>query len=311
MGQRLELGTTRHGLDQLLAGDRLALELVGHPAAVEQVEAVADHVRVVRVVGDEHDRDPALARLEDVLQDDARLPDPQRARGLVEDQHLGAEVDRPGDRDCLALTAGQRADRLLHGRGCRCPSPAAPRDRRVLALPVSRNLNGPNPAPRLVAEEEVPPHRHQRDGGQVLEHGRDAGASASRGVRERRRLAVHEELALAGLVHAAEDLDQRRLAGAVVAEHAGDGAGVHVQRDVAQRDHAAEALAHVLELQRRHHRSLGWRRGQLGLGDLVEDGLVGHLFAPAARLLMKVLTRTAAKRITPRNSQVQSVFQPA
>jgi hypothetical protein len=35
----------------------VALELVGHPAAVEQVEPVADHVRVVRVVGDEHDRD--------------------------------------------------------------------------------------------------------------------------------------------------------------------------------------------------------------------------------------------------------------
>ena len=49
-------------------------------------------------------------------------------------------------------------------------------------------------------------------------------------------------------------------------------------------------------------------RRQVGLRDLVEGR---HFFAPAARLLMKVLTRTAAKRITPRNSQVQSVFQPA
>ena len=60
---------------------------------------------------------------------------------------------------------------------------------------------------------------------EVLVDGRDAGSSASRGRAEVRRLAVDEELALVGLVHAGEDLDQRRLAGAVVAEHAGHLAG--------------------------------------------------------------------------------------
>src|SRR4051794_7914144 len=82
VGERLELRATRHGLDELLAGHRPPLELVGHPPSVEQVEPVTDHVRVVRVVGDEHDRDPALTRLEDVLQDDTGLPHAQRAGRL-------------------------------------------------------------------------------------------------------------------------------------------------------------------------------------------------------------------------------------
>jgi hypothetical protein len=37
----------------------------------------------------------------------------ERRGRLVEDQHLGAEMHRAGDRHGLALTARQRADRLV------------------------------------------------------------------------------------------------------------------------------------------------------------------------------------------------------
>ena len=59
---------------------------------------------------------------------------------------------------------------------------------------------------------------------------------------EARRLAVEQQLALVVRVHAREDLDQRRLAGAVVAEHAGHLTGVDDGRDVLERDDVAEVL---------------------------------------------------------------------
>ena len=60
------------------------------------------------------------------------------------------------------------------------------------------------------------------------------------------RLAAQEHLALVGLLEAADDLHQRRLAGAVVAEQPQHLALAQVQADVAQRDDRPEALGDVL-----------------------------------------------------------------
>jgi hypothetical protein len=54
-----------------------------------------------------------LPRLDDVLQHHAGLLDAERGRGLVEDEHLRAEVHRPRDRHALPLAAGEGADRLV------------------------------------------------------------------------------------------------------------------------------------------------------------------------------------------------------
>ena len=62
-------------------------------------------------------------------------------------------------------------------------------------------------------------------------------------------LAVEQDPALVGLVVAAQDLDQRRLAGAVVAEQPEHLALLEVQADVAQRRDRAEALGDVLAAQ--------------------------------------------------------------
>jgi hypothetical protein len=64
--------------------------------------------------------------------------------------------------------------------------------------------------------------------------------AASRGVVDRRLAAVDEDLAAVALVGAREHLHQRRLAGAVVAEHADHLAGVEVDRDVVDGLDAAE-----------------------------------------------------------------------
>ena len=70
----------------------------------------------------------------------------------------------------------------------------------------------------------------------------------ARGV-EGQVAAVDEQSPLVRRVHAGEDLDQRRLAGAVVAEDAEHLAGVDVRGDVLEGDHVPEVLADVIDLQ--------------------------------------------------------------
>ena len=67
-------------------------------------------------------------------------------------------------------------------------------------------------------------------------------------------LAVDEQLAGVGLVEAGEDLDQRRLAGAVLPEEAVDLPGEHVEVDTAQRARPAEALRQVPQRETRRLR---------------------------------------------------------
>ena len=68
---------------------------------------------------------------------------------------------------------------------------------------------------------------------------------------EGHRLPVDEQFALGRLVQAGDDLDQRRLAGTVVAEHTGHLAGTHPQVDVLERDDVSVALPDALELDQR------------------------------------------------------------
>ena len=56
------------------------------------------------------------------------------------------------------------------------------------------------------------------------------------------RLAADEDLAAGRLDHAGEDLDQRRLAGAVVADQPDDLAAVDVQADAAERVDACRRI---------------------------------------------------------------------
>ena len=72
-------------------------------------------------------------------------------------------------------------------------------------------------------------------------------AIASRGDAKRDLAAVEEHPARVGPVDAGDDLDQRRLAGAVLAHQRVDLAGPEVERDVVERLDAGEGLARVLD----------------------------------------------------------------
>ncbi len=63
-------------------------------------------------MGDENHAEALLAGAVDVAQDHAGLVDAEGGGGLVEDEHLGAEIDSAGDGDGLSLAAGERSDGL-------------------------------------------------------------------------------------------------------------------------------------------------------------------------------------------------------
>ena len=106
--------------------------------------------------------------------------------------------------------------------------------------------------------------------------------------------AVQPDLAGIGAVHAGEDLDQRRLAGAVLAEQRVHLAGAHVEVDRVERERAGEALGQRLVTSRSAGSALvigpsdciaacdGTRRRRLGGGSrsAVRRSACDQLFTP-------------------------------
>ena len=122
--------------------------------------------------------------------------------------------------------------------------------RRMPRLFIRCRALAAEPGPELLAAQvDVLPDvqgGHQR---QRLEDGLDAGGPGLGRVRELAPDAVHQELALVGPDVPREDVDERRLARAVVAHEADDLARVQPQADVAQGRHRAVALGRVRDLE--------------------------------------------------------------
>ncbi len=98
-------------------------------------------------------------------------------------------------------------------------------------------------AHRQIAERDVLGDRQRRHQAQLLRDGDDAGGDRVVRAGEMAEPAVDEDLAAVGTMHAAEDADQRRLAGAVLADDGMDLAEADVEIDAVERDRRAEVLA--------------------------------------------------------------------
>ena len=85
---------------------------------------------------------------------------------------------------------------------------------------------------RLDAEHDVLGDGHHRDEHEVLVHHADPALDRVLRRAERDALAVEQDLALVGLREPVEDVHQRRLAGAVLAEQRVDFAAAEVEIDV-------------------------------------------------------------------------------
>ena len=102
------------------------------------------------------------------------------------------------------------------------------------------------------ADEHVVEHGHRPEELDVLERARDAAPDDAVRRRVQQALAVEVELARVGLVEPRDHVEERRLAGAVRADQPDDLALLDVERDVVDRDDAAEAAGDVADGEQRH-----------------------------------------------------------
>src|SRR5262249_12622879 len=127
---------------------------------------------------------------------------------LVEQQQRGSRGERPGDLDPLeraerqarSLALGDVAERqLLERLPCL-----------RLAPPVRER-----PPARVRADEHILDDRHRREESDVLERARDPEANDPEGRSASEVLAVEDDAALVRLVQTRDQVEERRLAGAV------------------------------------------------------------------------------------------------
>ena len=225
-------------LDDLLLGRLVALVDADVAAEAQDGDPVGDLEDVVQVVRDEHDREAPVGEALDEVEHLARLGDAERRGRLVEDDEPRVPQHGLRDRDRLALAAGERgygladgADRgdgerlqrlgraLLHLGSFRRQSRSC-----VLAAEVHVLDDVEVVAEREVLVDDLDPELRG-----VLR-----AVDASPACRRR-------DLAAVAAVDAGDALDQRRLAGAVVADERHHLAGSHLEVDVGERLDRAEA----------------------------------------------------------------------
>jgi hypothetical protein len=236
---------TDHGVDQGVLG------VVAHRAALRELavpqhgDPVADREHLLEPVRHIEDRDALPLELPDLVEQTVRLGLGQRGRRLVEDDHL----DRVGRDDLRHL------DQLLRRRG-------QPLDDHVgvdvvepegvehepaavvqVARPDDPRARGQSTHEHVLADRQV------RQQAELLVDGLHArGAEGRRGGGGHRGPVDLVVARVAG--HGpGEDLDQGRLAGAVLARQAVHLPGDELERDAAEGLHGAVRLRDVRELQ--------------------------------------------------------------
>ena len=218
------------------------------PAIPEDRHFVGDLEDFLEAVAHEEDRNALVAQVSHKLEQHRRFMSRQRCGRLIHDQHPDVQRDRLGDFHRLLRGERQAARRAAHVEH------DAQRAEDSLGFAEHPAPVGEGAA-ILVSNEyvlgDVEVGKEQR----FLIDGGDAVALRFRRAGHRYRRPGKEDVAAIRLVDARHDLDQRRLAGAVLAEQRVDLAGMERERHVVQRLRGAEALGDAAELKdgpRRH-----------------------------------------------------------
>ena len=209
-------------------------------ALVHDDDAVGDFQRLLLVVGDEDrgDVDLVMQRAQPFAQLFPHLRI-ERAEGLVEQQDARLDRERAGQRDALALAAGELA-RIAVGKPVELHEIEQlldPRADRRLVLPDRARLHAQ-------AEGDVLEHAHVAEQRVVLEH--EADVTFARALRQR-VLAVEGDFAGIRPVEAGDDPQQRGLAGAGGAEQREQLAVIDLEVDTVERCKAAELLDEIFD----------------------------------------------------------------
>ena len=192
-------------------------------------------------MGDEQDGHPRAAQSRHDAEEAADLVRRERGGRLVHDQHAHAQGERLGDLDGLLLGQGQATCRELH-----VEPDTKPRKNRF-GIP----LHGPvvdDASPIAMADEDVLGDREIRKDHGFLVDRRDPKRLRLERAADPNRAAIDEGLARVRLLDPGHDLDEGRLARAVLPEEGVDLAGEEGQRDVVERLGRAEALGDAPDL---------------------------------------------------------------
>ena len=171
--------------------------------------------------------------------------------GLVEQQHARTRGERESDLEQALLAIRERARRLVH----RILEPEAPEQlldlRDEARFPAG---NAPEVAARAVAlgDREAQQFRGREVGEQLIDLERPRKTATHASARRQRGdvFAFQEDRACARLDDPREQIDQRRLAGAVGTDQRLARAGLNRERDVVRCDQAAKSAHEAARLQR-------------------------------------------------------------
>ena len=256
--ERLDLPAEHPG-DELDPAQLGLRPLADQLAVPQNGDAVGDLEDLVQEVRDEHDRDPLGRQLPDQVEEPLDLAGVEARRRLVEDQHVGRDVDRARDRDHLLHRERVRRQESRHV-GVNVDA-----RERLGGLAAHHTPLDPPPAARLAADVDVLRHREVRTEVHFLVDGADAPALRLERAAEENALALELDRAAVELVRARQDLEQGRLAGAVLPEQRVHLAGPQAEVDSVERLHAREGLVDAGHLEDR-------RGGGGGGGHLVSLG---------------------------------------
>ena len=157
-----------------------------------------------------------------------RFLDAERGCRLVQDQHAGAKMDGAGNGQRLALAARQAADKPVAIVDAGNAKVLHRLDGNVVGAPVVEAFERSPALGRLFAHEERASDAHQRERAAKLVDGGNAIVAGIPRAAESDGLAAHLDRAGRRLVDAGQYLDERRLAGAVVAKQAQDFTSLHL-----------------------------------------------------------------------------------
>ena len=193
---------------------------------------------LVHAVRDEEDQPAAGDEGADRLEQDVAVGDVEGGGDLVQDEDARLADQGSGQHDELLLGERQVAATAAEiDRGAGQARQGRLGDRAPLG-----HRQAPPPQP-VIAQEDVVQHRSLRCQQHLLEHGGDAVRPGHGRARQPHRLAVDRDAASIRLDDAGQELDQRALAAAVLAQDGVDLAGRERDVDSVQRHRLAVPLA--------------------------------------------------------------------
>ena len=195
-------------------------------------------------MADEQDRDALALEIADQAEQLFGLVRGKRRGRFIHDEHANVHRNRLGDLNRLLRRQCQATRGTAH----------VERDAEFCEnrLGLAEHL-GPadHGAAILMADENVLRDIEIGKQQRLLIDRRDAHPLRLGRARDRDAASVQPDLAAVGLINAGDDFDQRRLAGAVLAEQRMDFAGIKRKRNVLQRLRGVEPLGDAADIENR------------------------------------------------------------